>query len=104
MSQWSEKELKLLKKLVKKGKSSKYITEQFEKKRKKGYNKNIFQIIFGYTVVKISNINVHKLFSQKWALVEFSLSNNQTHKLFDRDQPTIGQYLTHITGQWAAGL
>ena len=46
MSQdWSDKELKLLKKLVKKKKSSKQIAETFEKKKKKGYNKNIFQII-----------------------------------------------------------
>ncbi|MHA1652004.1 MAG: hypothetical protein ACTSYB_17610 [Candidatus Helarchaeota archaeon] len=45
MSNWSEKELKLLKKLVKKGKSPKEIAKEFEKKRKKGYNKNVFQII-----------------------------------------------------------
>ena len=45
MSQWSGKELKLLKKLVKKGKTPKKIADEFEKKRKKGYNKNIFQII-----------------------------------------------------------
>jgi hypothetical protein len=45
MGHWSEKELKLLKKLVKKGRTPKKIAEQFEKKRKKGYKKNIFQII-----------------------------------------------------------
>ncbi|NVM31518.1 MAG: hypothetical protein HWN65_21960 [Candidatus Helarchaeota archaeon] len=42
MSHWSEKELKLLKKLVKKNKSTKEIAKQFEKK---GFNKNIFMII-----------------------------------------------------------
>jgi len=42
MSTWSEKELKLLKKLLKKGKSDREIATEFEKK---GYNKNIFMII-----------------------------------------------------------
>ena len=42
MSNWSEKELKLLKKLLKKGKSDREIANEFEKK---GYNKNIFLII-----------------------------------------------------------
>ncbi len=45
MSQWSEKELALLIKLVKKGKPPKKIAQVFEKKRKKGFKKNIFQII-----------------------------------------------------------
>lgn len=42
MSAWSDKETKLLKKLLKKGKSDKEIASEFEKK---GYNKNIFMII-----------------------------------------------------------
>ena len=42
MSHWSEKELKLLKKLVKKKKSMRDIAKKFEKK---GYNKNVFMII-----------------------------------------------------------
>ncbi|NVM52255.1 MAG: hypothetical protein HWN66_01040 [Candidatus Helarchaeota archaeon] len=42
MSHWSEKELKLLKKLVKKKKSIKIIAEKF---KKKGFNKNIFEIL-----------------------------------------------------------
>ncbi|HUX99765.1 MAG TPA: hypothetical protein VMV49_09445 [Candidatus Deferrimicrobium sp.] len=42
MSQWSEKEVKLLKKLMKKKKQLKKIAEEFEKK---GYSKNIFMII-----------------------------------------------------------
>ncbi len=42
MSPWIEKELKLLKKLVKKGKTPKTIAEKF---KKKNYNKNIFEII-----------------------------------------------------------
>jgi hypothetical protein len=42
MSSWSDKELKLLKKLLKKGKSDREIALEFEKK---GYNKNIFMII-----------------------------------------------------------
>ena len=42
MSQWSEKEVKLLKKLMKKKNQLKKIAEEFEKK---GYSKNIFMII-----------------------------------------------------------
>lgn len=42
MSHWSEKEIKLLTKLVKKKKSAKEIAKQFEKK---GYKKNIFLIL-----------------------------------------------------------
>ncbi|MHA1131842.1 MAG: hypothetical protein ACTSQQ_13665 [Candidatus Helarchaeota archaeon] len=45
MIDWSEKKLKRLKKLVKKGKTPKKIAQEFEKKRKKGYKKNVFQII-----------------------------------------------------------
>jgi ribosome-binding factor A len=42
MSQWSEKEIKLLTKLMKKKKPLKKIAEDFQKK---GYSKNIFMII-----------------------------------------------------------
>jgi DNA-binding winged helix-turn-helix (wHTH) protein len=42
MSTWSDKEIKLLKKLLKKGKSDREIATEFEKK---GYNKNVFMII-----------------------------------------------------------
>jgi len=42
MSAWSDKEIKLLKKLLKKGKSDKDIAMEFERK---GYNKNVFMII-----------------------------------------------------------
>lgn len=42
MSAWSDKEIKLLKKLLKKGKSDKDIALEFERK---GYNKNVFMII-----------------------------------------------------------
>jgi hypothetical protein len=42
MAQWNDKELKLLKKMVKKKKPLKKITKEFEKKR---FNKNIFEIL-----------------------------------------------------------
>ncbi len=42
MGNWSDKEIKLLKKLLKKGKSDREIALEFEKK---GYNKNVFMII-----------------------------------------------------------
>ncbi len=42
MGQWNEKELKLLKKMVKKKKPIKKIAEKFEER---GFNKNIFEII-----------------------------------------------------------
>ena len=42
MSTWSDKEIKLLKKLLKKRKSDREIALEFEKK---GYKKNVFMII-----------------------------------------------------------
>lgn len=42
MSNWSDKEVKFLKKLLKKRKSDREIAKEFEKK---GYDKNVFMII-----------------------------------------------------------
>jgi hypothetical protein len=42
MNNWSDKEIKLLKKLLKKRKSDREIALEFEKK---GYKKNVFMII-----------------------------------------------------------
>jgi len=42
LSNWSDKEVKFLKKLLKKRKSDREIAKEFEKK---GYDKNVFMII-----------------------------------------------------------